>query len=351
MSTMPNVKVACVQAAPVYYDMHKTVEKGIGLIEEAARNGARLIAFPETWIPGYPFFFWLGAPIDGLRHMPLYRDNSLVVGGPQDMALRKAARDNGMYVCMGYSERCGGSLYMGQMLIAPSGEPLIIRRKLKPTLAERCVFGEGDGTHLSVVDTEIGRLGALNCWEHIQPLLKYAMYSQNEQIHVASWPNLALYKNKSYALGPEMTWAVSQVYALEGQCYVLAATMNATPEVVEMLCDTPERRELLPVGGGCSMIFGPDGAPLCQPIPEDQEGVLYAEVHFDAIAVAKTTADPAGHYARPDVARLLLNTAAATRVVPMDAFMRQPVRETVCPASAAGEDAATEEVDSTATRE
>ena len=322
MKKRSNVRVACVQAAPVYFDLDRTVEKGIRLIEEAARNGARYVAFPEVWIPGYPLFAWLNAPIAALLHMPAYRDNALVVGDEHDRALRQTARENGIYVCMGYAERFGGSLFMGQMLISPEGEPLIVRRKLKPTLAERSVFGEGDGTHLKVVDTQIGRLGALNCWEHLQPLLKYAMYAQNEQIHTASWPALALYREQSYALGREATWAVSQTYALEGQCYVLASTMNATPEVVEMLCDTPEKKAYLAIGGGASMIFGPDGRPLCEPIPHDQEGILYAEVDFDAIGIAKTTADPAGHTARPDVTRLLLNTAPARRVVPMDEFMQ-----------------------------
>ncbi|WP_300159004.1 carbon-nitrogen hydrolase family protein [Solidesulfovibrio sp.] len=324
MASKPDVKVACVQAAPFYFDLDRSIEKGIGLIEEAARNGARLIAFPEVWLPGYPFFFWLGAPIEGLAHIPGYRDNSLVIGSEQDLALRRAAADNGIFVCMGYSELSGSSLYMGQMLLSPQGEPRILRRKLKPTLAERCVFGEGDGSHLQVAETEIGRVGALNCWEHLQPLLKYAMYAQNEAIHVAAWPCLSLYKGKSYALGPEMTWATSQIYALEGQCYVLAATQVATPELVAMLCDTPLRRELLPIGGGCSMIFGPDGAPLCEPIPEDREGILYAEVDFAAIGIAKTAADPAGHYARPDVARLLLNTTPAHRILPADAFVHTP---------------------------
>ena len=116
--------------------------------------------------------------------------------------------------------------------------------------------------------------------------------------------------------------AVNQTYAIEGQCYVLSATQPATPEVVEMLCNTAFRKELLPAGGGCSMIFGPDGAPLCERIPEDQEGILYANVDFAAIDMAKTAADPAGHYARPDVARLLLNTAPAKRVVDWDGGSR-----------------------------
>ena len=323
----PKVKVATVQASPVYYDIDRTVEKGIALIEEAASNGAKLIAFPELWIPGYPFFFWLNPPIAALPHMPAYRDNSFVVGGPHDMMLRAAAVENDIHVCMGYSELSGSSLYMGQMLISPEGEPLIVRRKLKPTLAERCTFGEGDGSHLQVVDTEIGRVGALNCWEHLQPLSKYAMYSQNEQIHVASWPCMALYKDIAYGLSATMTLVASQLYAAEGQCYVLCATQPSTPEVIAALCKTDEQRALLKLGGGCSQIFGPDGCPQCTPIPEDQEGILYADVDFDLIGMAKTAGEPAGHYSRPDVTRLLLNTAPARPVVNMDEFMQAPVEE------------------------
>lgn len=319
----PKFKGACVQAAPVYFDLDATVDKAIRLIETAAANGARLIAFPETWIPGYPLFAWLGPPIYNMGHMRMYHENAFIVGSPQDLKLRQAARDNDIYVFLGYAEKAGGSLYMGQMLISPAGEPLIIRRKIKPTHAERTVFGEGDGTHLVVRDLDIGRVGGLNCWEHIQPLLKYAMYSQVEQVHVAAWPCIALHRDQAFALGKEMTHAVSQTYALEGQCFVFAATMNASPEVVEMLCDTEERRAFLPVGGGCSMIFAPDGRPIGEPIPHDQEGLVYADIDIGMTFFAKAAADPAGHYARPDVARLLLNTEPALRVMPMNRTFTQ----------------------------
>jgi nitrilase len=314
----PKYKVACVQAAPVYFDLDATVDKAVKLIEDAAKNGAKLIAFPETWIPGYPYFAWLGAPAWALQFIPAYHDNSFEIGSAQDKKLHKAARDNNIYVFLGYSEKSGGSLYMGQMLIGSDGNPVYSRRKLKPTHVERTIFGEGDGSHIAVHELEIGRVGGLCCWEHLQPLTKYAMYSMNEQVHVAAWPGFSLYSDMAYALGPQANTAASQVYALEGQCFVLASSQVADQNLVDMLCDTPERKAMLKVGGGYSMIFAPDGSPMCQPIPPDQDGILYADIDLGMISLAKAAADPAGHYSRPDVTRLQLNTSPAQRVVPLN---------------------------------
>jgi aliphatic nitrilase len=205
------------------------------------------------------------------------------------------------------------------MIAGRDGGVVATRRKLKPTHVERSVFGEGDGSDLAVHDLDVGRVGGLCCWEHLQPLSKYAMYSQNEQIHVASWPSFSLYRGMAYALGPELNTAASQMYAAEGQCYVIASSATVSEEMVDMLCDTPDKRELLRVGGGFSMIFGPDGSPLCEPLPEDAEGILYADADVAMIAIAKSAADPAGHYSRPDVTRLLLNRAAAPRVEALEA--------------------------------
>ena len=307
-------KVAVAQAAPVFLDLDATLEKGIAFIEEAAHNGARLIGFPETWIPSYPWWIWLDSPIGGLRFVQQYHENSLGKDSPQLQKLCDAARDNDMFVVMGASERDGGSLYIAQFFIDADGTLLDVRRKLKPTHVERTVFGDGHGNNLRVFETDLGRVGGLCCWEHLQPLSKYALYAQNEQVHVGAWPTFSLYRDKAYSLGPELNMAASSVYAAEGQCYFLAPCGIISEEMVKLLADTPPKQELLPRGGGHAMIFGPDGAPLCDYLDENAEGLLYADIDLGAIAIAKSFADPAGHYSRPDVTRLLLNASPVTPV-------------------------------------
>ena len=316
-------KAAAVQAAPVYMDLEASVEKAIGFIEEAGRQDIALLAFPETWIPGYPWFLWLGPPAWGLQFVPEYHANSMRRDGPEMEAIRAAAKKNGVTIALGYSEIDGGSLYMAQCLIGGDGTLHFHRRKLKPTHVERTLFGEGDGSGFQVAETECGRVGALCCWEHLQPLSKYAMYSLGEQVHCAAWPSFTLYRDMAYALGPEANLAASQTYALEGQCYVLHSTALTSQEMFDKLCDTPDKAHLLnprtgKPGGGFSMIFGPDGRPLAEHLPEDQEGLVIAELSLPMIAVAKAAADPVGHYSRPDVVRLMLNRKPAPRVMAFD---------------------------------
>ena len=303
---MRKVKAAVIQAAPVYMNLDASVDKAVRLIGEAASNGAGLVAFPEVWLPGYPWFVWLGSPAYALQFVPEYHENSLVIDSPHMRRLRDAAAANGIGVVMGYCERANGSRYMGQALIGPDGALIFTRRKLKPTHAERTVFGEGAGSDIIVADTELGRIGALNCWEHIQPLVKMAMYSMHEEIHVAAWPSFTNYRDLAYGLGPEVNLAASMIYAVEGGCYVLAPCAITSQEMFDKLCDTPDKALLLnprggKPGGGHAMIFAPDGRPLCEPVGEDREGILYADLDPAMIVVAKAAADPMGHYSRPDV--------------------------------------------------
>lgn len=317
------VKVAVVQAAPAFLDLDAGIAKAIRLIEEAAADGARLIAFPETWLPGYPWYIWLDAPAMTMGYVPRYAANSIVEGSPQDLALAAAARDNKIHVVMGLSWNVGGTLYMGQWHYGPAGETISRRRKLKPTHVERTVYAEGDGSDMVVVDTDIGRVGALCCWEHIQPLNKYAMFSQNEQIHIASWPSFSLYEGGAYALGPEVNTAASQIYAVEGQCFVLAACATVSQEMVDMLCDTPAKQQFLKLGGGYARIFGPDGSPMGNILAPHEEGLVVAEIDLAMIAIGKAAADPCGHYSRPDVFRLMFNDKPAPPVV---GFGAEPAR-------------------------
>jgi aliphatic nitrilase len=312
----PRFRAAAVQAAPAFLDLDAGVEKSAALIAEAAGNGAQLVGFPETFLPGYPWFAWLDAPAWGLQFFPRYHDNSLVYGSPQAELIAAAARQHAITVVMGLSERQAGSLYIAQWIIGPDGETIAKRRKLKPTHVERTIFGDGDGSDLAVHATPLGRLGGLCCWEHLQPLSKYAMYAQDEQVHVAAWPSFSLYRGGAYALGPEVNTAASRIYAVEGQCFVIAPCATVSAAMVDLLCTDDTKRALLLPGGGFARIFGPDGQLLHEPLPEDAEGIVYADLDLGTISLAKAAADPAGHYARPDVTRLLFNRTPGDRVVP-----------------------------------
>lgn len=306
---------ACVQAEPVWLDLNGSVDKTIALAAEAADNGADVIAFPECWIPGYPWWIWLDSVAWQSQFVVPYAQNSLELGSPEFERIRAAAADLGIAIVLGFSERIGGSLYIAQAFISSSGEVLRNRRKLKPTHVERSVFGDGDGSDLIVVDSEFGRLGGLCCAEHIQPLTKFAMFSQQEQLHVAAWPSFSIYPGMAYALGPEVNTAASQQYALEGQVFVLAPTGLVGQAAYDLFVDTEQKKELLQLGGGHARIYGPDGSSLAEPIDPTAEGILYADIDYRAILAAKNAYDPTGHYSRPDVLRLLFNPEPAARVV------------------------------------
>jgi nitrilase len=220
----------------------------------------------------------------------------------------------GITVVMGYSERGGGSLYMSQAIIGPDGELIGNRRKLKPTHVERSVYGEGDGSDLVVFELPFGRLGALCCWEHYQTLTKFAMYSQHEQIHVASWPSQSLYQPMVRTFGLQVNESAMRMYAVEGQVFVVNSSNVIDQACLDLFCDTPEKRELLELGGGWARFFGPDGGDLTEPLPHTEEGILYADIDLSQIPVAKAAADPVGHYSRPDVLSLRFNRSKAVKV-------------------------------------
>ncbi|WP_321889435.1 carbon-nitrogen hydrolase family protein [Paraburkholderia bannensis] len=312
----PKFRAAAIQAAPVFLDLNASIDKAVALIAEAASKGADLVAFGEAWLPGYPWFIWLDSPAWGMQFIQRYHENSLIYDSPEADRIAQAAKKHSIMVVMGHSEKQGGSLYLGQWIIGADGRTIARRRKLKPTHVERTVYGEGDGTDLTVWDTPLGRVGALCCWEHLQPLSKYAMYAQDEQVHIAGWPSFSLYRGAANALGPEVNVSASRIYAVEGQCFVIAPCSVVSQEMIDTLCgDDPTKRQLLQQGGGFTSIFGPDGTLLHDPLPEREEGIVYAEIDLGLIALAKAAADPAGHYSRPDVTRLLLNRTPGSRVI------------------------------------
>ncbi|MGO1543861.1 MAG: carbon-nitrogen hydrolase family protein [Gulosibacter sp.] len=320
----PKFKAAAVQAAPEFLDLDGSIDKAISLIEDAAKEGASLIGFPEVWLPGYPWYAWLEAPALWMgKYAQRYFDNSLEYGTAQADRIAAAAKEHNIMVSMGLSERSGGSLYIAQWLINHDGRTIVQRRKLKPTHVERTIYGEGDGSHLIVSDTDLGRMGGLCCWEHFQPLSKYAMYSQHEQVHIAAWPSFSLYEGGAYALGPEVNTSGSRTYAVEGQCFVIAPCATVSQAMVDEMCHDDTQRQLLKVGGGHARIFGPDGQQLNENLPADVEGNVYAEIDLGMISVAKVAGDPVGHYSRPDATQLLLNRGQRRPVVESNAFSQR----------------------------
>jgi nitrilase len=309
------VRAAAVQAEPRWLDLEAGVDQVVDLIAEAAGNGAELVAFGETFIPGYPWWIWLDSPAWGMQFVARYAANAMTRDGAHMQRIAAAAAEHGTHVVLGFAERAGGSLYMSQALIDDTGAVVAVRRKLKPTHVERSVFGEGDGSDIQVHETRLGRLGALNCWEHFQPLTKYAMYSMGEQIHVASCPSFSLYRGAATALGPQVNNAASLMHAVEGQTFVVAPCSVVGQAGQDLWCDTEQKRQLLQQGGGFTRIYGPEGSELAEPLAETEEGILYADLDFSLIAIAKSAADPVGHYSRPDVFQLLFNPRPNRMVV------------------------------------
>ncbi len=302
-----HIRVAAVQAEPVWLNAERTADKTITLIREAAAGGAQLVAFPETWIPGFPVFLF-GHPVYQQREfVARYHANSITVDGPIITRIREAARENGICVVVGFSEKDHGSLYMAQIIIGADGEVLLHRRKLKATHAERSLFGEGDGSSIKVVDTPLGRLGALNCFEHLQPLTKYAMYAQHEQLHVAGWPCIGIMGDDN-TLGVETTLAASRIYALEGSAFVIVSSQIMSEEGAMVFPDANGKPfPLFTGGGGYARVYGPDSGLITEPLDPRHEGIVYADLDLALIDLAKNIVDPVGHYSRPDVFRLMFD--------------------------------------------
>ncbi|BDG62139.1 carbon-nitrogen hydrolase family protein [Caldinitratiruptor microaerophilus] len=302
-----SVRVAVVQAAPVLLDREATVGKTVRLIEEAAGQGTRLIVFPEAFIPAYPRGLTFGTVVGsrseaGRRAFARYWDNAVDVPGPATEAIGAAARRTGAYVAVGVIERAGpyrgSTLYCTLLYFGPDGSLLGKHRKLKPTGAERLIWGEGDGSTLTAIRTEFGTVGGLICWENYMPLARMAMYGKGVEIYLAPTADC------------RDTWqATIQHIACEGRCFVLSCNQFVTRQIMpadwEDLGPGPE---VLCRGG--SAILGPLGQYLAGPL-YDREGILTADLDLDQITQARYDFDVIGHYNRPDVFRLIVNESPA----------------------------------------
>jgi nitrilase len=301
-----NVRVAVIQAASVIMDRKATVEKAVGLISQAGQKGAKIVVFPEAFIPAYPRGLSFGTIIgsrtlDGRKDWYRYWDNSIMVPGEETELLGKAAREAGVYVIIGVIERdsetSGGTLYCSVIFIGPNGELLGKHRKLKPTAAERIVWGEGDGSTLPVFNTPYGKIGALICWENYMPLARAAMYAQGIQLYIAPTADAR-----------ESWQSTIRHIAMEGRCFVLSSNQFVTKDMYpqDLACydDLHSSPEVMSNGG--SAIVGPLGDYVAEPVWGKEEMII-ADLDMKQIPYSQFDFDPVGHYSRPDVFKLVVN--------------------------------------------
>jgi len=310
-------KVAVIQEPPVYLDLEQSMNRAVELISESARKGCELVVFPEAWLPGYPTFVWRLPPGSGMgKTDELYARllaNCVDLSKDGLAPLQSAAKEYGVVIVLGYQEvdgsASGSTIFNSCAIIDADGQLANNHRKLMPTNPERMVWGFGDGSGLNVVETAVGRIGTLICWESYMPLARYALYAQNIDIYVApTWDS-------------GETWLASmQHIAREGGCWVIScATSLEASDIPE---DIPYRDELFPnedewVNSGDAAIYKPFGDIIAGPMHQEK-GLLIADIDVATANASRRKFDASGHYARPDVFTLTVNRSAMRPVNFMD---------------------------------
>jgi nitrilase len=294
-------RVAVVQASPVMFDKTACVEKVVKLTEEAGANGAELVVFPELFVPGYPYGMTFGFTVghrepSGRLDWKRYYDNSILVPGPETEALGAAAKAAGVYLSIGVSEReaCTATLYNTNLVFGPDGALLTVHRKLKPTGAERVVWGDAQQDYFPVADTPWGNVGSLICWESYMPLARVALYEKGVTLYISPNTN----DNEEWQ-------ATIRHIAIEGHCYFINADLFFTREDYPKDLHCPEEIARLPelVCRGGSCVVDPYGHYETEPV-WDKEAIIYADLDMQKVPASRMEFDTCGHYARPDVLEL-----------------------------------------------
>ncbi|CEH32267.1 nitrilase [Aneurinibacillus migulanus] len=300
------VRVAVVQAASVIMDQEASTEKAVSLTLQAAEKGARLVVFPEAFIPAYPRGLSFGTKIgsrtpEGRKDWLRYWENAVPVPSETTERLGEAARKAGVYLVIGVIERdnecSGGTVYCTALFFGPDGTLLGKHRKLKPTASERIVWGEGDGSTLPVFDTPFGRIGALICWENYMPLARTAMYAKGVQIYIAPTADAR-----------DVWQSTIRHIAVEGRCFVLSCNQYVTKDMYpnDLACYDELASSPHEMSSGGSAVVGPLGDYIVEPV-FGCEDMLIADLDMRDIAYSQLDFDVVGHYARPDVFQLLVN--------------------------------------------
>ena len=311
MTNSKTVRAAAAQLSPSLEKASLTLDKVLGAIDDAAAQGAQLIVFPETFVPYYPYFSFVQTPMQsGKEHMRLY-EQAVVVPSTITDTVAERAKAKAMVVVLGVNERDHGSLYNTQLVFDADGELVLKRRKITPTFHERMIWGQGDASGLKVVDSHVGRIGALACWEHYNPLARYALMTQHEEIHCSQFPGSLV----GPIFGDQIEVSIRH-HALESGCFVVNSTGWLTDQQIESI--TGDEKLQNGLRHGCmTAIISPDGSHLCDPLTQG-EGIIVADLDMSLITKRKRMMDSVGHYSRPELLSLLINDQAGEHTISLN---------------------------------